>query len=148
MKKMLAVLAAAAAFGGALAAGDSEAEVGRQLLALERQAMEGWLKGNPDSDLARSDATVVYIHPAAEKRLEGLAALTELFERYRGRALFDSYEILDPKVQVSGDVAVLSFILECRNGSATSRYDASEVYRHKNSEWRLIHAHWSKARTQ
>jgi hypothetical protein len=143
---MLAIWAAALC--GTLAAADSEAEVARQLLALERQAMDGWMKGNPDSDLARSDSTIVYIHPAAEKRLEGLPALTELFDKYRGTPLFDSYEIVDPKVQVSGDVAVLTFTFECRNGTVTSRYDSSEVYRHRKEGWRVIHAHWSKARTQ
>jgi ketosteroid isomerase-like protein len=148
LRKMLAVWAAAAAFSATLAAADSETDIARRLLGLERQAMDGWAKGNPDPDLARSDATVVYIHPAADGRLEGLPALTELFERYRGRALFDSYEIIDPKVQVSGDVAVLTFTFECRNGTTTSRYYASEVYQHKDPAWRLIHAHWSKAKTQ
>jgi ketosteroid isomerase-like protein len=142
------ICAVVAAFGGTLAAADSEADVARQLLAVERQAMDGWLKGSPDADLARSDSAVVYIHPAAEKRLEGLPALTELFEKYRGRALFDSYDLVDPKVQVSGDVAVLTFILECRMGTTVYRYDSSEVWQHKKEGWRVIHAHWSKARTQ
>lgn len=148
MNMAMVVCAAVAAFGGTLAAAESEADVARQLLALERQAMDGWMKGSPDPDLARTDSTVVYIHPAADKRLEGLPALTELFEKYRGRALFDSYELIAPKVQVGGDVAVLTFILECRMGSTTYRYDASEVYQRKKEGWRVIHANWSKARTQ
>jgi len=148
LKKMLAIWAAAAAFGCALAAADSDVEIARQLLALARQAMDGWMKGNPTSDLARSDSTVTYFHAAADKRLEGLPAVTELFEKYRGAPLFDSYEIIEPKVQVSGDVAVLTFYFECRNGTETSRYYASEVYQHKKEGWRVIHAHWSKARTQ
>jgi len=145
---MLAIWAAAAAFGCALAAADSDVEIARQLLALARQAMDGRMKGNPTSDLARSDSTVTYFHAAADKRLEGLPAVTELFEKYRGAPLFDSYEIIEPKVQVSGDVAVLTFYFECRNGTETSRYYASEVYQHKKEGWRVIHAHWSKARTQ
>ncbi len=145
---MLAIWAAAAAFGGALAAGDSDADVARQLLALERQAMDGWMKGNPDSDLARSDAAITYFHVVTDKRIEGLAALAELFEKYRGTPLFDTYEIVEPKVQASGDVAVLTFTLECRNGTTTYRYYTSEAYQHKKEGWRVIHAHWSKAKTQ
>lgn len=148
MNMTMAVCAAVAAFGGTLAAADSEADVTRQLLAMERQAMDGWMKGNPDPDLARTDSTVVYIHPAGDKRLEGLPALTELFETYRGRALFDSYDLVDPKVQVGGDVAVLTFILECRMGTTIYRYDSSEVYQRRKEGWRVIHAHWSKAKTQ
>ena len=148
MNIAMVVCAAVAAFGGALAAADSEADIARQLLALERQAMDGWMKGNPDSDLARTDSTVTYFHVAADKRLEGLPALTELFEKYRGRPLFDSYDLVDPKVQAAGNVAVLTFTLECRMGTTVYRYDASEVYQHKKEGWRVIHAHWSKAKTQ
>ena len=107
-----------------------------------------WMKGSPDPDLARTDATVVYIHPAADKRLEGLPALKELYERYRGIPLFDSYEILNPMVQTAGDVAILTYQLAQRNGSATTYWNATEVYRRKDQGWRIIHTHWSAAKAQ
>jgi ketosteroid isomerase-like protein len=66
-----------------------------------------------------------------------------LYDAYRGRPLFDSYEIVDPKVQTGGDVAVLTYILVQQNGSTANRYNATEVYQRKKDGWRVIHSHWS-----
>ena len=148
MIKIIAIWAAAAVLCGTLAAADSDAEIARQLLALERKAMDGWTTGNPDGDLAISDATITYIHPAAGKRLDGLPALKELFERFRGTPLFDSYEIVEPKVQVGGDMAVLTSCFEFRNGATLRRYYATLVFQHRKEGWRIVHAHWSKAENQ
>jgi hypothetical protein len=126
---------------GATSGGDPAQEV----LALERQAMDGWLKGNPEPQLAISDPEITYIHAVTPKRVEGLAALRELFEPYRGRPLFDAYEIRDPKVQVSGDVAVLTYELAQRIGSATTYWNGTQVYCKKPEGWRVIHTHWSAA---
>jgi hypothetical protein len=127
---------------------DSEADPAREVLALERQAMDGWLKGDPDPQLAISDPQITYFHAVVEKRLEGLPALKELYERYRGIPLFDSYEILNPMVQTAGDVAILTYQLAQRNGSATTYWNATEVYRRKDQGWRIIHTHWSAAKAQ
>jgi len=45
------------------------------------------------------------------------AAVKELYERFRGKPLFDSYEILTPKVQVSGEVALLTYLLAQHTGT-------------------------------
>jgi ketosteroid isomerase-like protein len=120
----------------------------QEVLALERQAMDGWLKGNPDPQLAISDPQITYIHAVVEKRVEGLAALRELYERYRGKPLFDSYEILNPKIQEAGDMAVLTYQLSRRIGSATTYWNATQVYCRKKEGWRVIHTHWSAVKEQ
>jgi hypothetical protein len=127
---------------------ESGADPAREVLALERQAMDGWLKGDPDPQLAISDPQITYFHAVVEKRLEGLPALKELYERYRGIPLFDSYEILNPMVQTAGDVAILTYQLAQRNGSATTYWNATEVYQRKDQGWRIIHTHWSAAKAQ
>jgi ketosteroid isomerase-like protein len=142
------VCAAAAAFGGTLLAADSEAEIARKLVALERQAMDGWVKGNPDPDLATLDPSFTLFHPPSDKRLDGLAAVKEFYEKYRGMSVFDSYEIVDPKVQASGDIAVLTFHFDCQSRMGASRYFATQVWQQKKEGWKMIHAQWSKVRTQ
>jgi hypothetical protein len=129
----------AAALCGTLRAGDAASEV----LALEREAMEGWLAGNPDKMLATADPSITYFHIVADKRMDGVAALKDLCEKYRGRPLFDSYEIVDPKVQVAGDVAVLTYHFMTRNGDLTRRWHATLVYQRKSEGWRVIHSHFS-----
>jgi hypothetical protein len=120
----------------------------QEVLALERQAMDGWLKGDPDPQLAISDSQITYYHAVVDKRVEGLPALKELYDRYRGTPLFDSYEMLNPKVQVAGDVAVLTYQLAQHNGSATAYWNATQVYRRKQEGWRIIHTHWSAAKAR
>ena len=61
-----------------------------EILALERRAMDGWLKGDPDPVLAITDPDISYFHVMTEKRIDGLPALKALFEAYRGTPLFDS----------------------------------------------------------
>jgi hypothetical protein len=46
-----------------------------------------------------SEPDITYFHAITEKRVDGLPALRAIFEEYRGRLLFDSYEMADPKVQ-------------------------------------------------
>ena len=135
----------AAALGGVLAADGNEATA-REVLALERTTLDGWQVGNPDPLLAISDPEITYFHVVTDKRLDGLPAVKALFESYRGRPLFDSYEMAEPKVQSSGDIAVLTYILVRHVGTATSRWNATQVYRRKKEGWRIIHSHWSATR--
>ncbi len=122
--------------------------IARKLVALERQALDGWVKGNPDHDLATYDPAVTLFQTPFATRLDGLPAVRESYERYRGMPVCDGYEIVDPKVQASGDIAVLTFHFECRNGSDPSRYFATQVWQQKKEGWKVIHTHWSKVRTQ
>jgi ketosteroid isomerase-like protein len=146
MKSLILAGAAAAAVCGMLAAADGSEAAAREVLALERKTLDGWQAGNPDPLLAISDPDITYFHVVTEKRLDGLPALKALFEGYRGKPLFDSYEMAEPKVQSSGDIAVLTYILVRHVGTATSRWNATQVYRRKKEGWRIIHSHWSATR--
>lgn len=148
MKNIILIGTAVAALCGMAVAADTDAQIARELLALERQAMDGWAKGNPDALLAISDPEITYFHVMTDKRLDGLPAVKALYEGFRGTSLFDSYDIVDPKVQVSGDVAVLTYIFVRRVGEAASRWNATQVYQRKKDGWRVIHSHWSMTKSQ
>jgi hypothetical protein len=59
------------------------------------------------------------------------------------------YEIIDPRVDRHGDVALLTFNivnygkLPDRPESVLSRWNSTEVYRRINGKWKIIHSHWS-----
>ena len=137
------VCAVAAPLGGVLAAADGNEATSREVLALERKTLDGWQAGNPDPLLAISDPEITYFHVMTDKRLDGLPALKALFEAYRGRPLFDSYEMEEPKVQASGDTAILTYILVRHQGTAITRWNATQVYQRKKEGWRIVHSHWS-----
>ncbi len=147
MKKTVMVLACAAVLWMAPARGADDGTA-QEILALERQAMDGWLEGDPDPMLAILDPEITYIHDGVGARLEGLPAVKELFTAYRGTALFSSYQILTPKVRVLGDVAILSYQLSQRNGADTTLWNGTQVYRKTADGWRAIHTHWSQAKEQ
>jgi ketosteroid isomerase-like protein len=134
--------------GIAPAPAESDADATRALLALERQAMDGWLKGDPDPLLAVSDPKITFIHDVIGKRLEGRPALKEFLASYRGRPLFDRYEILSPRVHTAGDLAVLTYQLAQHAGSSTRYWNATQVYAKRPEGWRIVHTHWSAAKEQ
>jgi hypothetical protein len=146
MKQITLICSIAAVLCGLLAFAQPKPDAATEILALERQAMDGWLKGNPDPVLDMADAEITYFHIMTEKRIDGLPALKALFETYRGMPLFDSYEIMDPKVQTGGDMAVLTYLFVRHNGAATSRWNATQVYQRKKEGWRVIHTHYSQTR--
>lgn len=115
------------------------------ILAMERRAMDGWREGNPDEFLRISDPEITYFHSTLETRLDGLPAVKALYESYRGRPLFDRYEMADPKIVVSGNVAMLTYLFTTQNGSLTRLWHATEVYRKGSAAagWRILHSHFS-----
>jgi ketosteroid isomerase-like protein len=146
LKPTLPFLVCAVVFSASPAWPDSPADPTQEILALERQAMDGFLKGDPDPQLAIADPEITCFHEVFDKRIEGLAALKEAYAPYRGVPLFESYEILNPKVQVAGDVAILTYRLAQHNAAATNYWNGTLVYRKRAEGWRLIHSHWSRAK--
>jgi Calcium/calmodulin dependent protein kinase II Association. len=133
-----AILATATTFSA------QEQDVPSTIIAMERKAMDAWRTGNPDEFLSISDSEITFFHSAVtEKRIEGLPAVRELYEIYRGRPLFDSYDLLGPKVQVFKDTAILTYRLVTRNDSLVREWDATEVYQRKQAGWRIVHTHFS-----
>ncbi len=97
--------------------------------------------------MTTSDPGITYLHSTAESRLlVGIEAVKALYDSYRGRPLFDRYEIEDAKVTAFADTAVLRYVLVTQNGPLLRRWHATEVYRRTSAGWRIIHTHFSEAR--
>lgn len=121
----------------------SEQLITSELIALERAALDRWGAGDPSGYLEISAPDVTYFDPFLGKRLDGLAALTALYESIRGSIHIDRYDLIDPKVQVCGAVAVLTFNLVSHMGANALPWNCTEVYRRDPAGWRLIQTHWS-----
>ncbi|MBI5001227.1 MAG: nuclear transport factor 2 family protein [Euryarchaeota archaeon] len=113
------------------------------IIALERAALDRWGKGDPSGFLEICAPDVVYFDPYLERRIDGLEALARYYEPARGKIHIDRYELLDPKVQLCGDMAVLTFNYVSYPGEA--RWNCTEVYRRTDGTWRIIQTHWSLA---
>jgi hypothetical protein len=86
---------------------------------------------------------VTYFDPLVERRQDGLEALTRLYEGIRGQIHIDRYEMLQPKVQLCGDAAVLTYNFVAHCGDTVLRWNCTEVYRKTRARWQIIQTHWS-----
>ncbi len=120
-----------------------DAALQEELMALERGAMERWLRGDPSGFLEISAPDVVYFDPYREWRVDGLEALTRIYEELRGKIFAARFELLNPRVQQVGDAAVLTFNFVSYGGDDPLRWNCTEVYRRDPAGWRIIQSHWS-----
>ena len=122
---------------------NQEENVVAQIISMERAALDRWGKGDPSGFLEISDPDVVYFDPFLEKRLDGLKALTAYYDGIRGKIRIDSDQLVNPKVQLNRETAVLTFNYVSLTGETKMRWNCTEVYRRKASKWRIIQSHWS-----
>lgn len=120
------------------------AEVASTVIALERAALDRWGAGDPSGFLQISADDVVYFDPFLDRRIDGLAQLTQHYEGVRGKIQISRYDLLNPKVHVIGDAAVLTFNYVSYGGNENEfRWNCTEVYRRDPVGWRIVQTHWS-----
>ena len=118
-------------------------EIAEKILALERAALDRWGKGDPDGYLKISGAHLSYFDPFVAARIDGLPALRNWYEQIRGKINIDRDEILEPRVQVVGDAAILTFRFLSYGSEGSMQWNCTEVYRRSLGTWNIIHSHWS-----
>ena len=121
----------------------SDAAVAEAIVAAETEALIRWGAGDPGGFLDICHPDVTYFDPFLEARLDGLNALTGHYENLRGKVHVDTFELINPRVVVGGELAVLSFNYVSKNGSGTYRWNCTEVYRSVAARWLIVQTHWS-----
>ncbi len=116
-------------------------DIAATVIAMERAALDRWGKGDPAGFIEISAPDVVYFDPFIARRIDGRDELAAYY--IPGQVFFDRYELLNPHVQVCGDIAVLTFNYASWTGERESRWNCTEVYRHDAQGWRIIQTHWS-----
>lgn len=118
-------------------------QIAAEIIALERAALDRWGAGDPSGYLEISAPDVTYFDPFLGRRIDGLEALSAWYAPLRGTIHIDRYELIEPKVLVCGEVAVLTFNLVSHSGTTTMRWNCTEVYRQDLVGWRIVQTHWS-----
>ena len=81
---------------------------------------------------------------SAHTRLDGLDEIKAHLSSLEGNIPVHAYELVDPKVQVLGDVAILTMQYHGTvDGQPGPPWKATSVYQFTNNDWRVVHAHWS-----
>jgi ketosteroid isomerase-like protein len=116
--------------------------VAATIIAMERAALDRSDKLDPDGFLELSDPGVVYIDPSLEQPIVGLDNLRKYYNSFGDGGTPAPGEMLNSKVQVMGDTAVLTFNYRRKDGKEP-RWNATEVYHKTKQGWRIVHTHWS-----
>ena len=122
----------------------TDEDVAKIIINLECAALDRWGKGDPSGFLEISASDIVYFDPNLERRIDGHEALAHYYEPIQGEILYERFELLNPKVQVIGDAAVLTFNYISYNASGQqSPWNCTEVYRWTDGKWMIVETHWS-----
>jgi SnoaL-like protein len=116
------------------------------ILAQERRALDQWAQGRPLQYFERWATDVTYFDDiGAHRRIDGIAGLRTYAASLEGKIPPHRYELVDPKVQVYGDLGIVTLRYEPfgSDGAPLQRWKASLIYRRTNHEWHVVHAHWS-----
>jgi ketosteroid isomerase-like protein len=115
-----------------------------EIIALERQALDRWCRGDPSGFLEISAPEVVYFDPFLQKRPDGWENLQRYYEGLRSKISAERFELIDAKVQEGTELAVLTFNFISWGGSENElRWNCTEVFRRMVAGWRIIQTHWS-----
>ncbi len=121
-----------------------ELTITETIIALETVALDAWHKGNPSTYLELYSKDFTYFDPAHERRLDGWDKIKEFYECMRGKVKMDRFEIINPIVQSTDTMAVLTYNLHSYSDETLWKENCTEVYRlEENNEWKIIHSHWS-----
>ncbi len=124
-------------------------QIANEIISMECAALDRWIHGDPSGFLEITAPDVVYFDPSLDRRLNGLAALTNLYESLRGQISADRYELIDPRVQVYGNAAVLTFNYLSEHQEQTQAWNCTEVYaQDAEGRWRIVQTHWSRTGSQ
>lgn len=128
---------------------DPQINIADHLIALERAALTRWCNGDPSGFLEISAHEIVYFDPFREHRIDGLPALTQYYEALAGKIRADRFDIHDPQVHATPDMAVLTFqFTSSWAGADHTRWHCTEAYRRTPEGWRIVATHWSFADRQ
>lgn len=119
------------------------------IIATERAALDKWGRGDPSGFLYTYADDITYFDPFQPQRIDGIAGMKALVAPMQGKFSIDRYEMLEPKVQRHGDMAVLTYRVvnykKLADGSEQpqSRWNSTAVFHRQGGRWRSIHSHWS-----
>lgn len=126
-------------------------EVVETIIKLERKALDNWAKGDPVRFAENFSKDATYFDDiAAQSRVEGIEEITKYFKSLNGKIPPHKYELINPKVQVYGDIAILTFRYNStsQNNESGPPWKSTSVYRLLDDKWKVVHANWSLIKAQ
>lgn len=118
-----------------------------KIIVIEKNTLDRWKNGDTFGFIDIADTNITYFDPTLAERIDGIERFRDYLSSFNGTFSFPGYELLNPKVQMYGDVGVLTFnfVGHLKNGKADG-WNATEVYSLVNNEWKIVNSHWSRTK--
>ena len=81
-----------------------------------------------------------------KNRIDSIDAFRKLLTPIIGQIKILSHKMDKPLIQVFGDIAILTFTDIFTVGENTTRWHSTEIYLHRDNDWKLIHSHWTESK--
>ena len=124
----------------------------QEIMALERSALDKWAQSNTDGyiDISADEITWFDFTPGTQLRIDGLEAVRNFLKPLSGNIPPNTYELVNPKLQIYGNTAILTFHWKASmtDGTPLDGWKTTSVYNWKDGEWRQVHAHWSLVQSE
>lgn len=123
--------------------------VTEQILEFERRALEEWASGNPAGYFEGSALDMSYFDDiGAGSRIDGIEALRAYAATLQSSIPAHTFDLSNVRVQLYGSVAIMTFLylpfdLE---GTPSTPWKATTVFRRFGEQWRRVHANWSEVK--
>lgn len=124
----------------------SKDNIEKEIINLEKKALDKWADGDPVGYAENFTDNATYFDDiGAQNRLEGKAELSAYFKSLEGNIPAHHYEIVNPRVQVLGDVAVLTlrYNASSPDNQPGPPWKSTSVYQLSDGQWKVVHANWS-----
>ncbi len=118
----------------------------RELTGLEKKQVADFNRHEIRALLSHFDRGFVGFSSTRHERISGSAQLSNTFRHYMNVSPKVRYAISDPKVQILGDSAVVSFYwkVQLAPGHAIEGR-GTHVYARKGNQWKIVHEHFSRS---
>ena len=114
------------------------------IISKEKAILNRWKTGDTLGFADAAAEEITYFDPGLEKRCTGKKEFYDWISSFNGSFSFPEYELLDPQVQMHGDVGILTFnFIGLMQGGSKECWNTSEVYKLIEGDWKLISSHWS-----
>ena len=115
----------------------------------EKEALDRWKTGDTFGFIEIAADDITYFDPGLEKRITGKKEFQDHLASFNGTFSFPDYKLLNPQVQLYGDIGVLTFnFVGFSEEGKVDKWNTTEVYRLIEGDWKIVSSHWSKTKPE
>jgi hypothetical protein len=131
----------------------SSVEIAQLIMEKEKDALNSWAEGSFTGYTKHFDDDVTFIDDiGAQNRIDGLPAMRSYTSKLDSIGMISKhrYELINPKVQVYQDVAIITLQYHpySFDDKPLTKWKATSVYALIDNDWKVVHGHWSMIKTE